>query len=328
MKAPGTKKKPKEGPLRWNTVHAIVGIARLIVRAKVQLQDALQNDWPKEELPTATERITALEARNLQLWEELGGVRGEATRARNAHRKSAVRLVDAHGTAKELKFTVARQGKQLKGVVKKERTIARLSKQLKSVRDARKKSSRKAKTVSKAEAKRRMKQARAWRVRQVEVKEKAVEQSASDIAELKKKLAAAKKRARIKESTAARSVKRLKRAKVAETALKHLQATLEEEPEVEESDAEEEEGNEAGSKSRRDARGRFAPMPHALVGEIAPEIEICAISAISPSIRKIEEKNSRNSSRNSYFAQEIPPKIAISAISAISSGLVALKWEK
>ena len=113
-------------------------------------------------------------------------------------------------------------------------------------------------------------------------REKATEEQKAKLAKMKRHLEAAKKRALDKESAAAESAKRLKRAKTAEAALKEraeeeLQAALEEESDDEESDDEESDYEEAGSggrarksarsaaeRSRRDSRGRYLALPNHL----------------------------------------------------------------
>ena len=92
LKAPNPKDPMKNsfgGPKRWMTGSAIVGVASLILRHEDELRDVLANDWPREAVPTAVERIAALEARNRQLEVEQTSVNDKATLARGAHRKAA-----------------------------------------------------------------------------------------------------------------------------------------------------------------------------------------------------------------------------------------------
>ena len=68
LRAPSSNpRRPKEGPLRWRTRSAVLGVARLILHYGEQLDEALANDWPMEELPTLPEVCGAQTKRIAQL---------------------------------------------------------------------------------------------------------------------------------------------------------------------------------------------------------------------------------------------------------------------
>ena len=231
----------------------------LIKQHGAELRELLQNDWPREALPSSEERNAALEAANVQLIAQRDAAQCEANRGRNAHRMAAVRLTKAHKATAEAK----RQGAEDVACTKvlftagaKKSKPKRQRVKTKSVVDARKASERKSKEE-------RMARAREWRARNLEkMKANAEREVAVNVADLTKKVAAARKRARKVEKAAKSSGKRLRRAKVAEHALKELQASLEEGPE-EEAEEEEEEARTC-EKSRRDARGRYREMAYQL----------------------------------------------------------------
>ena len=51
-KAPGSKKKPNEGPSRWKTGGAVIGVARMIKTHGASLRKLLKLDAPLHEVPT------------------------------------------------------------------------------------------------------------------------------------------------------------------------------------------------------------------------------------------------------------------------------------
>lgn len=88
---------------------------------------------------------------------------------------------------------------------------------MKAVTDAKKAWAKKSAIEKKKEKEKRKAQAKAWRKKHLELlKAKAVKEVNGDIDELKKRVAAARKRARDKAAAAALSAKRLTRAKVVE----------------------------------------------------------------------------------------------------------------
>ena len=274
FKAPSNNpKKKNNGPWRWKTTSAAVSVAALILRHGAELDTVLANDWPRECLPKADERLEALQKRNVQLEEQVAAAEKEAQRALKCERTAVQR--NAEHVKDKTKLRIEERSKAANKAAKqaaglKKAAAAKLCKasavakrrlksaSVKSVRDARKCWGKQSKEESKAWLAR-IEQAR---IRQASALQEQAEAAVQvDVAKLKRWLAAARKRARDKADAACLSGKRLKRAKVAETALKELQATLEKEPGEEESEDEALDTAPVG-KSRRDARGRFGTMPH------------------------------------------------------------------
>ena len=103
-----TKDSMKHAPPRWRT-WGIVEVAEMIFGGGPAMVEAFWfGDEPAFVLASA-ERITMLTKRNAQLEEQLAGAQKEATRARDAHRKSADRL-----TAKNTAVTDARHDERQK----------------------------------------------------------------------------------------------------------------------------------------------------------------------------------------------------------------------
>ena len=104
LRAPSNNpKRPKGGPLRWRTRSAVLGVARLILHHGEQLDEALANNWPREELPTLPEVVGAQTKRIAQLESQLAAANLEALRVRDAHRKAADRLEETREDLKQKK---------------------------------------------------------------------------------------------------------------------------------------------------------------------------------------------------------------------------------
>ena len=87
LQAPSTDPKSKKGPPRWRTRSAACGVARLILHYGEQLDEALANDWPMEELPTLPEVCGAQTKRIAQLESQLAAANLQVTKVVEAHRK-------------------------------------------------------------------------------------------------------------------------------------------------------------------------------------------------------------------------------------------------
>ena len=62
-KAPGTKKKPKDGPSRWKTGAAVIGVAGMIKTNGASLRQLLKLDMPLHEVPTIEEELAQAQER-------------------------------------------------------------------------------------------------------------------------------------------------------------------------------------------------------------------------------------------------------------------------
>ena len=215
----------------WKAPALLMRVAALILRRGPELRKLVRDDTPREERPTPVEEMKELSRRNGELESTLAATKEALDKKTDAHRKLAQR-------AKEKNTT-----------------------KTKAVRDARKHERRKAAALSKAERKKRIAQAKEMRTRIAdEERVRAEAAEAQEREKLQKRVAAARKRARKVESAAKDSAKRLRRAQKAEAKVQELQAALEEEPEEEE----EQEAPATREGSRRDARGRWQPMPQRL----------------------------------------------------------------
>ena len=88
LRAPSSNpKRPKEGPPRWRTRSAVLGVAQLILHHDEQLDEVLANDWPMEELPTLPEVCEAQTKRIAQLESQLAAANQQAAKVIDAHRK-------------------------------------------------------------------------------------------------------------------------------------------------------------------------------------------------------------------------------------------------
>ena len=87
LRAPSTDPKSKKGPPRWKTRSAACGVARLILHYGEQLDEALANDWPMEELPTLPEVCGAQTKRIAQLESQLAAANLQVAKVIDAHRK-------------------------------------------------------------------------------------------------------------------------------------------------------------------------------------------------------------------------------------------------
>ena len=261
-KAPKSKKKGAAGRLRCYG-RMVVQAAALVFRRGALLRTALglTDDVGVEEVLSSRDEIAQLKARL-----------AEAEKSRAAEQKRAERAAadkckaqDAH---RKLKERGQQQRKAAKATAAKGRTVA-LAKQL-------------------ARSNERIKTAKARMA--VDARVAADKAAAGQVAELKLRVAAARKRARAKETAAKEKARYLKRAKVAEGALKKLQDTLEEELESDEeaSDDDESDGEEPQPSGTRDARGRFTALPNHLRVLIWAQLSRCvAPSAINANISDV-----------------------------------------
>ena len=214
---------------------ALVQAAALVFRRGVLLRTALgvTDDVGAEEVLSARDEIAQLKARLAEAEQARAAEQQRAERAAADTRKAQ----DKH---RKLKERGQQQRKEAKSKATKGRAEA-LAKQL-------------------ARSNERIKEAKARMA--AEARAAADKAAAEQVKLLERRVAAARKRARDKESTAKQAARYLARAKKAEGALKGLQSALEEEPESdEESDEDESDGEEPQPSGRRDARGRFAALP-------------------------------------------------------------------
>ena len=219
----------KAGTATARVRDSIIGVASLVKRSGVALRKLLHA--PQEQQPTAVEVIARLQGALAEKSEEVASKDKEVAAAK---KKAATAENNHYQSAKRLKL------------------------KSKAVTDARKAERKKAKVTAQAERKSRLAQAKAARIRDAAIYKAAAEREvAGDVKELKKKVAAARKRARDVADVAKLAGKRLKRAKAAEKALDELQGLLEQVQEPEEESEEEEEQPGTSEGSRRDARGRW-----------------------------------------------------------------------
>ena len=209
---------------------SIIAVAGLVKRSGIALRKLLHA--PQEQQPTAAEVIAQLQG---ALAEKSKEVASKVKEAATAKKRAATAENNHFQSAKRLKL------------------------KSKAVTDARKDKRRKAKVATQEERKKRLAQAKAARIRDAAKYKAAAEKVvAGDVNDLKKKVAAARKRARNVEGDAKASRKRLTRAQTAEKGLKELQELLEMRlPEEEEESEDEEEAPRTAEGSRRDARGRW-----------------------------------------------------------------------
>ena len=219
----------REGGPRWKRLEVLFCVARLVTDHGVKLRKLLKAADRGEALPTALERAQAAEAQ----------------------------AAAAEAKAQKLKMELdAARVEKAKVVDKHRKAAAALKSKNRAVTDARKDTKRKLLGVSKEERKKRLAQAKEARKRIAEKEaEKAAAKAAADIEMLKKRVAAARARARKVEGVAKQAGKRLRRAQKAEARVEELQAALEEE-DPEEGDEPEEGVGAAEQASPRTQRKR------------------------------------------------------------------------
>ena len=237
--AVNSKKKGAAGRARW-AGRALIRVADLLWRHGVELRKVMKGAF--DELPSAAEEMERLAERVAKLEKQLEVEKVKKEQAQAAHRQSSGRL-------------------KLKN---------------KAATDARKHEHKKMLGFNKAQRKKVIAKYKATRKAILAEVQKKVEADAAKKVEaetlkLKKRVKAARKRARDVESTAKNSAKYLRRAKLAEGALQKLQSTLEEEESEDEDESgaetseesdEEEGSSEKPARAQRDARGRFQAMPY------------------------------------------------------------------
>ena len=211
--AVNSKKKGAAGRARW-AGRALIRVADLLWRHGVELRKVMKGAF--DELPSAAEEMERLAERVAKLEKQLEVEKVKKEQAQAAHRQSSGRL-------------------KLKN---------------KAATDARKHEHKKMLGFNKAQRKKVIAKYKATRKAILAEVQKKVEADAAKKVEaetlkLKKRVKAARKRARDVESTAKNSAKYLRRAKLAEGALQKLQSTLEEE----ESEDEDESGAETSEES-------------------------------------------------------------------------------
>ena len=220
-------KAKKEGPPRWRT-WSIVHVADTIKRHRATLRKLLGLDVEMEDVPTSKEVIESQEQQIQELNGQLEDKSKLLTQSRDALRKAGKRAKEA-GARKTKAVRDEREKQQALRKAEREKVVARAR-----------------------EAKGRM---------QEQLQAAAEARAQRTVDQLRADLKTARARARKVENSAKLSGKRLKRAQGAEAALKELQATLEEDVEMEEA---EEEEPRTRQTARRDARGRYQTMPQKL----------------------------------------------------------------
>ena len=106
-KAPGTKKKPNEGPSRWKTGAAVIGVARMIKTHGASLRKLLKLDVPLHEVPTLETELAEAQERLQQIPKLIV----ERDQARDRARQSAGRLKKKSKAATEARKDERRKQK-------------------------------------------------------------------------------------------------------------------------------------------------------------------------------------------------------------------------
>ena len=93
-RAPGTKKKPKDGPARWKTPAAVIGTAALVHRHGAELRRLLAIEEPLTEVRTMHEDLAASQLENHELQTELVELKRRLFKFQDAKRKAEERKLE------------------------------------------------------------------------------------------------------------------------------------------------------------------------------------------------------------------------------------------